>query len=702
MDISLTNLLPISENSFKIFENDVISDLSESQASMQIYLNNSSNAKLVDNADEKENIDPQNNMVFVESNTENTADQIIFNDNTEQTGENNGNSASNEKILTTKTLDNNQGRPKKGRKRKFPSQNREIRKMKCIHNETYITVKGKTKLPKEFRQFLCQCACLERVSVQKAREEYDKFYAVDSYDAQRALICAMVRECPVKRKQVKGSDKKKFSREYSVNGVVVCKAFFLQTFRVSSGKVDLALKGKKRPEGIKDLRGINGGKNKVSEEQFKQVKNHIDKFPKYKSHYSSAKTECKYLRSDTTLPVMYNLYKQESKFPVSFSKYKDIFLTCFNLKRKPLKKDTCNRCDKLEVLKTTGNNEEQNKYKLEKERHLSEADEARNLLNTNRKQAVEDVDLEVLCFDMEKTLPLPRIPTNVVFYKRQLWLYNLGIHTAKKNKGHCYLWLEGEAGRGAQEVSSCLYKHIMEDQDMHSCKYLILWSDSCGGQNRNVKVVLMLKAVLEAHPLLEKITMRFLVSGHSFLPNDTDFGDIECALKLQQRLYSPDDYINIMEACRKKNPLIVHKMHKEDFFGTVGLEKCIVNRKADIDNKKINWLHIREIEILKEHPFKIFVKTDFASSAQEIDIAKKRGRPSTLEVPKFNTLLQKLWPNGKPVPEKKLEDLKCLMTFIPNDAKKFYKNLIGDANIEDNLDGFIGPLDFDSQEDENV
>lgn len=31
--------------------------------------------------------------------------------------------------------------------------------------------------------------------------------------------------------------------------------------------------------------------------------------------------------------------------------------------------------------------------------------------------------------------------------------------------------------------------------------------------------------------------MKFLVSGHSFLPNDSVFGDIEKALKYQQRLY---------------------------------------------------------------------------------------------------------------------------------------------------------------------
>lgn len=49
------------------------------------------------------------------------------------------------------------------------------------------------------------------------------------------------------------------------------------------------------------------------------------------------------------------------------------------------------------------------------------------------KRANTDEELEVLTFDMEKTLPLPRIPTNIVFYKRQLWLYNLGIHSGKGN-----------------------------------------------------------------------------------------------------------------------------------------------------------------------------------------------------------------------------------------------------------------------------
>lgn len=156
------------------------------------------------------------------------------------------------------------------------------------------------------------------------------------------------------------------------------------------------------------------------------------------------------------------------------------------------------------------------------------------------KLAQEDSSVETMTFDLQKTLPLPRIPTNVVFYKRQLWLYNLGIHSGSNDQAHCNVWVEGEAGRGSQEVGSCLLKHVMEKLGDDRVKHLILWSDSRGGQNRNIKLTLMLKALLNDHITLQTIRLRFLESGYSFLPNDTDFGRIECALKLQQRLYTPE------------------------------------------------------------------------------------------------------------------------------------------------------------------
>lgn len=68
---------------------------------------------------------------------------------------------------------------------------------------------------------------------------------------------------------------------------------------------------------------------------------------KYKSHYRRAQTEMEYLAPHTTLKVMYNCYKDDysEHERVSEATYKKVFYTNFNLRRKKLKKHTCNTCD---------------------------------------------------------------------------------------------------------------------------------------------------------------------------------------------------------------------------------------------------------------------------------------------------------------------------------------------------------------------
>lgn len=110
-------------------------------------------------------------------------------------------------------------------------------------------------------------------------------------------------------------------------------------------------------------------------------------------------------------------------------------------------------------------------------------------------------------------------------------MYNLGLHSGTTGQGFFNVWLEHEAGRGTQEVGSCLRKHIKENMKPNVTR-LILWSNSCGGQNRSIKMVLVLVQILQNHPSLEKLTRRFLQPGHTYLPNDSEFEDVECALKL--------------------------------------------------------------------------------------------------------------------------------------------------------------------------
>lgn len=591
------------------------------------------------------------------------------------------------------------GRPKRGRKRKFTGQTFKTKKKLQYANKDYYTEKGKYVASKTFlSNYKCSCGkCGNLVSEEKRRHLFDSFYKLANYDAQTGFLAARVQEHPIKRKRNKNSTKRSFTRTYSIDRITVCKDFFINTLRVSSKRINTAL-NKYRNGDVKDERGVQqGGQNKLSDVVTASIINHIKKFPTYKSHYCRSQTESRYLNYDITERKMYELFRDEHmETKVSFTCHKKIFYDNFNLRRKPRIKDTCSKCDTFNAKQQNvlrENDKEQ--LVLEHNQHLEEADQARKELKRDFETSKQNESIQTLTYDMEKTLPLPNIPTNLVFYKRQLWLYNEGIHCG--NKAYCFIWKEGEAGRGGQEVGSCL-KRFIELFLKQNTETLIMWSDSCGGQNRNIKVVLMLKFILSRHPTLKTIYFKYLVPGHSYLPNDSDFSDIEKALKLNQRIYTMQDYINIMKSCRRKNPLIITEMSGSQFFSVGDLEKEIVNRKIDVSKNKISWLKTKVIKLVKEKPFSIFLKYshDENDEFHEVLLQKnvKRQAPAS-----FKSDLQILWPNGKEISNLKLQDIKSLMPFIPMDAKAFYKNLKG-MNFDDDLDGFGNQLDFEPDDEE--
>jgi len=109
--------------------------------------------------------------------------------------------------------------------------------------------------------------------------------------------------------------------------------------------------------------------------------------------------------------------------------------------------------------------------------------------------ARENQSMKVITFDMQQTFPTPHLETGVVFYKRQLWTYNLGVHDYTNNDGIMLMWPEGTASRGSQEVGSCLMKYCksLPDQITH----LTAYSDNCAGQNKNFNLVLFWNHMLK-------------------------------------------------------------------------------------------------------------------------------------------------------------------------------------------------------------
>ncbi|KAF2890452.1 hypothetical protein ILUMI_15721 [Ignelater luminosus] len=242
-------------------------------------------------------------------------------------------------------------------------------------------------------------------------------------------------------------------------------------------------------------------------------------------------------------------------------------------------------------------------------------------------------------------------------------------------------WDETTVSRGSQEISSCLKKHLLTHLKNH--KHVIAYSDACTRQNRNIKMSLMWLKLLADSDKLKIIDHKFLVSGHSYLPNDRNFGTIKSFSK-QRSVFVAEDWYQIIQKARTKNPFRVYKMEQADFASTKQLEQVITNRKKNDNNCSVNWW----LRFKKEEPYKIFYKETLNEdvSFYVINIMpSKKGRP-----PLFKSItLKKLHNNVLPVSANKKQNMMERLQFISPVYHSVYQSLIVGDNNED-----IGPLEY--------
>lgn len=547
-------------------------------------------------------------------------------------------------------------------------------KAKKLRNEgkVYVDRKGKTHKNKRIVEYNHQCRykCNTNIPEDVRKEIFNEYWKTGNWELQSAFLNGAITLNPVSRKSTNAIKNKSVSCVYSIGEFRVCQKFFKKTLCLSNKRIqNIVNKKKMSVSGVspRDNRGKKIPANKISEERVNIIKEHINKYPKYTSHYTREKNpNRKFLPTGLTIKEMYKAYQEfcntvKHVEPEKESFYRHIFNTKFNLSFHRPNTDTCDICDKLTKKIEFGTPEQKQESKNQKELHLGRAEAAR-LAKDNAKHIEDNTHISI-CFDLQKTLPTPNLSNQKAYYFRQLWTYNLAIHELKTGMANMYMWHEAQASRGCKEIASCLFKFIKSIPS--TVKHITCFTNNCGGQNKSQIIVKFWLYVVRTTNI-ETVNHRFFCCGHSYNEYDQDFCQIELKKRrIKESIYIPEHWYDLVSSTSKK--FIVVKMEDKVFIDLESLQPHF--KKSVPGIRQMQWLHFE-----KSSPDTLYFKHSAADGLEmfsEMSMKVKNCRGRQKQFPKhLPTVKEK--PVLKPA---KVKDLLDQIQYIPPIHHQFYKNL---------------------------
>ena len=273
-----------------------------------------------------------------------------------------------------------------------------------------------------------------------------------------------------------------------------------------------------------DRRSKNFSDKKTSVHAF------INRFPACESHYGAGKSRRIYLSTELNTKKMWRMYNKsvDALLKVSFSYFRNIFVSYFNLGFSTPRVDSCTSCERLKNQLNVCYLESM-KVKLQTELRVHK------LRAKSFYELMKHDNIYSLAVDLQAVHNIPKLTVQECYYSRQLGLYNLGICDLTSQKNFCYTWLECQSGRGSNEVASALidyiHNHLTRNVGFLSKTVLRVFMDGCGGQNKNHTMVTAMASILRTMCNVGHIELIYPVRGHSFLPCDRVFGRINRDLR---------------------------------------------------------------------------------------------------------------------------------------------------------------------------
>ena len=182
-----------------------------------------------------------------------------------------------------------------------------------------------------------------------------------------------------------------------------------------------------------DARGTHKNRPHGIPEEVKQIREHIQSFPRWQSHYSRAENH-EYFSEGLSIAEMHRLYlsqyEESTDTPtVKEWLYRKIFNEDFNLNFGYTRSDTCQMCDELRMsISGTSSDSLHDELCLRLAEHQLKASQGYQSLRSDTELAQTTSDVHTITFDLQQNLPVPTLTHSSMFYLRQLWVYNFGIH----------------------------------------------------------------------------------------------------------------------------------------------------------------------------------------------------------------------------------------------------------------------------------
>ncbi|CAH1110705.1 unnamed protein product [Psylliodes chrysocephalus] len=166
---------------------------------------------------------------------------------------------------------------------------------------------------------------------------------------------------------------------------------------------------------------------------------------------------------------------------------------------------------------------------------------------------------------------VPKGDLSVFYYRSKLNTMNLTVTGLAEDETLCFVWHEGEGGKGVTEVGTCIlfYLEYKAEKCQSDDLEITLYSDNCAAQQKNRFLIAALIYAVQKYKI-KQITQKFLVMGHTQNEGDSTHSVIEKQVRRSLKsgpIFVPEQFIQLIRTANKKGePYRVRELTHEDFM----------------------------------------------------------------------------------------------------------------------------------------